>query len=264
MCEQALIIDSHVHLDNIRRKNPDRIAWMRDRHIIPISWAFADAIASVADLRNYLREQADFIEQMNREGLKCFFLSGVHPRNIPPDLKPEAVKDLVAPFLEKRYCLGIGEIGLETGSQREKEILAAHLDLGKTVKEMGKRIGIHTPRNNKEEMTGELLSLLAGWPEIREITVVDHCTPETTGHVLKAGLRAGVTLSAIKTTLTELGQIVRAHSGDVSRIMCNTDSGTVFYEDIGELAVSDEFPPEIRRRLTFGSANEFFSVSSYQ
>ena len=260
--DKPIIIDSHVHLDNIHRKNPERIAWMKERHIVPVSWAFANAIETVADLKQYLGQQADFIRQMNQEGFECFFLSGVHPRNIPPDLKPDMVSDLVLPFLENPRCLGIGEIGLETGSSQEKEVLAAHLELGETLKQMGKRIGVHTPRQNKAAVTAEILSVLAEYPGIEPVTVVDHCTPETIGSVLERGYRAGITLSAIKTTVSELAQIVQTHSRDLNRIMCNTDSGTVFYEDLFHLHTSDEFSPEVRERLAFGSAAEFFSANN--
>ncbi|QTA91932.1 TatD family hydrolase [Desulfonema magnum] len=256
------IIDSHVHLDHIHKRTPQRIRWMQELGIIPISWAFAMHIETRSDLKKYLRTQADTIQELSRNGFKCFFLSGIHPRNIPSDLKAEDVKTLLAPFLDDPLCLGIGEIGLETGTQREQEILAAQLDMEKTLRHMGKKFGIHTPRNNKPEITKKLLSALSLYPGIETFTVIDHCTPETIDSVLKKGYWAGVTLSPVKASLKDLEKIVSHHPEDLQRILCNTDSGTVFYEDIYMLYRSDAFLPDMRNKLTFENAFYFFTPES--
>ena len=151
------IIDSHLHLDHIHTNHPDRIRWMQARGIIPISWAFVMNIESRESLGVYLQTQADIIHRLNREGLKCFFLSGIHPRNIPPDLDVRDVEGLLSPFLDDPLCLGIGEIGLELGSPREKEIFSAQLSMGARLIEKGKCLGIHTPRENKPKITREIL-----------------------------------------------------------------------------------------------------------
>jgi predicted metal-dependent TIM-barrel fold hydrolase len=252
------VIDSHVHLDHIQTAHPERIQWMRIRSIMPISWAFALAVESREQLEAYLQNQAEMIRRFNAEGLKCFFLSGIHPRNIPPDLRGEDVSEMLSPFLDDPLCLGIGEIGLETGSQREKEILSAQLDLRGTVRKKGKKIGIHTPRTNKPKIAGEILSLLENFSGIEDITVIDHCTPEIIGPVLEKGYWAGVTLSPVKASAADVSEIVNCHPQDINRIMCNTDSGMIFYEDLWQLHTSQAFLPDIRNRLTFGSAFEFF------
>ncbi|MDM8551976.1 TatD family hydrolase [Desulfobacterales bacterium HSG2] len=253
------IIDSHLHLDHIHTKHPDRIRWMRERGIIPISWAFAMNIENRESLAAYLRTQADLIHRLNGEGMKCFFLSGIHPRNIPPDLDAEDVKALLSPFLDDPLCLGIGEIGLELGSPREKEIFSAQLAMGEHLREKGKCLGVHTPRENKPKITREILSVLEKYPGLEEITVIDHCMPETIARVLEKGYRAGVTLSPIKASFRDAEEILRRHSEDLNRIMCNTDSGTVFHEDVFRLHCSEDFR-EVQSSLTFENALQFFRL----
>src|SRR6056297_314572 len=123
------IIDSHVHLDHIRSSRPERIAWMRQNNYFPVSWAFSLAVDDVGDIKRYLAEKAGAIGELNAHQLPCRYLAGVHPRNIVPKLKPESVRNLLMPYLESDLCLGIGEIGLETASVQEIEVLHAHLEM---------------------------------------------------------------------------------------------------------------------------------------
>ncbi len=256
-----MYIDSHVHLDNIYRAAPERIQWLREQECIPVSWSFAEKIEQKNDLEHYLAQKADFIRQMNDGGLQCYFLAGIHPRNIPPDLKPEHVREILLPFLENPFCLGIGEIGLETTKSQEREIFEAQLALADVVRDMDKRFGVHTPRKNKRKVTAEILDILTGCTEIEDITVVDHCTPDTVAKVLKAGFRAGITVSPAKTSLEELFIIVEQQEQKLKRIMCNTDSGTIFHEDLYWISASENLPPEICDELVYGTAARFFGIS---
>jgi len=253
------IIDSHVHLDLIYKENPNRIEWLKEYGYILISWAFATGIKSLSGLKEYMQDKTDIIRHLRREGLDCFLLCGIHPRNIAPDIHPEDVEDILLPLLDDPICLGIGEVGLETGSNQEREILEAHLKLGPMLVDMGKRIGIHTPRKNKLEITFKILELLDNHSGLEEIIVIDHCTPETIGYVLEKGYWAGVTLSPIKTSLYDLKRIVNEYPLYLHRIMCNTDSGMVFYEDMYHLYRSKEFLPEVKNKLTFENAYQFFT-----
>jgi len=125
---------------------------------------------------------------------------------------------------------------------------------------MGKRMGIHTPRSDKLAITQEILSILESYSGLEAITVVDHCTPETIGWVLEKGYWAGVTLSPVKASFSDLGQIVERHPGHLNRIMCNTDSGSIFYEDLYDLCQSDMFSPKIRNQLVSENVFGFFRL----
>jgi len=254
------IIDSHVHMDLLQFYHPDRIGWLSDRHMVSISWSYGVAIETETELKRYLKRQSDFIDRMNQEGRRTYFLCGIHPRNIPKNFRPERVRELILPMMDNPWCRGIGEIGLETGSQKEKEILAAHLELAETIRQMDKRFGIHTPRKNKPETTRQTLALLSDYPGINPLTVIDHCTPETVGWVLKKKYHAGITLSAEKTSLQELMAIVKAHPDAVNRMMCNTDSGSTFHKDLYRFACAADFSVNTRRHLAFENAMQFFGI----
>ncbi len=264
---QPTFIDSHVHLDHIEEDNPKQIDWLKAKGCVAVSWALGINLESVRDLKNYLKAQAELIQKLNKQGLPCYFLAGIHPRNIPSEIKVQDLESILTPFLENSFCLGLGEIGLETGHSKEKVIFAKQLALASKLKGKGIRIGVHTPRNNKVEITFETLRVFNSYPGLEEITVIDHCNPENIGYVLKAGFWAGVTLSPVKASLRDLEKIVERYPDQLDKIMCNTDSGTTFYDDLYRLLkgqTNTEFSERNIRSLTWANAFKFFNPEMTQ
>lgn len=227
-----LVVDSHIHLDSVYAQHPDIISWFKKIHCLPLSWAHCREVTSAADIKRYLRRQAETIAAINTTGLQCLYLTGIHPRNITSDMHPEKIHDLLAPYLDDPLCIGVGEIGLETGSAQEKEVLRAQLELGEEITQRDKVFGMHTPRQNKAAITGATLAMLVDFRHFHDSIVIDHCSRETIGTVLDMGFWAGITLSPVKTSFAELSEMIREQSGHTDRIMLNTDSGRIFYEDL--------------------------------
>ena len=93
-----------------------------------------------------------------------------------------------------------------------------------------------------------------------DMVVVDHCTPETIGDVLSRGLWAGVTVSPIKSAIEDVRKITNNHPESLERIMLNTDSGSIFYEDLHELYRSGDLDGEIKKRICRENALCFFGL----
>ena len=258
MTNRAVLTDSHMHLDIVHHCHPERMQWLKEKRCAVISWAFSPREGGTAELKRYLKFQADTLQSIHEGGLPCRFLAGIHPRNIPADMNPSQCADFLHPFLKHPLCLGIGEIGLETGAARETDFFIAQLELAQA---MGRktRTGVHTPRKNKAEITKSILAILDIFPDLKGRLVVDHCTPETIGAVLEQGWTAGVTLSPVKSSLADLEAIVQSHLDSVNRIMCNTDSGADFHEDLVIAASSAVFAPSVRDALFAGSSADFFN-----
>jgi hypothetical protein len=251
-------VDSHMHLDLVQESSPDRIQWIKKVHCLAVSWAFAKHIDTATDLHRALGLQRETIHRLNDAGLPCFYLSGVHPRNIPADLRPEAIADLIMGHLDDNLCLGMGEIGLETASNREKDIFSAQMALAPQVTGRNKVIGIHTPRNDKQRVTREILALLENLPDLSDTIVIDHCTLQTIGTVLERGFRAGITVSPVKTSGDELRRIVAKHPDHLDRIMLNTDSGDLFYEDLYTIFMDSGMPKNLKTALARDNALIFY------
>ena len=259
MSKTTTTIDSHVHLDLIVRYHPDRIQWLIERSCGVVSWSYFENVQSASHLKACLAAKAQCVQDQFAYGLNCHFLCGVHPRSIPADLKPENIEDLLTPYFQNPLCLGIGEIGLETGSTQEKEVLLAQLELGRQLTSQGAVVGVHTPRSNKAAITQATLGLLDGFSDLAGRLVVDHCSLDTIPAVLDAGFWAGVTLSPIKTSWGGLKKMVNAESPRVERIMVNTDSGSDFYEDLVHCAGRADLSDDLRRQLFHDTAARFFA-----
>lgn len=257
-----MVIDSHLHLDQVWHHHPHRIAWLKNHTAAVVSWAWATQVDSVAELGLYLDRQRQIVGRLRDQGLNAWFLTGIHPRNITDDLDPEQIGSLLAPHLGDPACLGLGEIGLETGSSREQAILRAQLAIGKSLAGAGKRLGIHTPRDDKVRVTELLLDLLGDFGHLASSSVIDHCTAATLKPVLAAGFWAGITLGPGKTVWRELPQVVAGIEDFFHRIMLNTDSATAFYEDL-VAAAGDPALVNLSARGLFGAnAARFFNIRS--
>ena len=255
------IIDSHVHLCLLAKHNPDRITWLAEHRCMVISWAFGENIDTVSDLKHYLSYRLSIFKELRRRGLGCYNLCGIHPRKITPDLRPETIAGLLTPFLETPECLGIGEIGLETGSSLEREILCAQLELGLAMGRPELRFGIHTPRKEKAAITQQLLQLLDAYQTLPAVAVIDHCTPEIIESVLSRGYHAGITLSRIKSSEAQLIHMLECHAPEADKVMCNTDSGGDFYEDLVLAAQAGKIKRKVAENVFSGTAERFFGIA---
>jgi predicted metal-dependent TIM-barrel fold hydrolase len=97
------------------------------------------------------------------------------------------------------------------------------------------------------------------FPEASSL-IVDHCSIDTIGSVLNAGFWAGVTLSKIKTSWAEMKNILSIHSDRIDRIMCNTDSGTEFFEDVLKYRYSADMPLDVLEKIFYKNAANFFKI----
>ena len=254
-------IDSHVHLDHIFSDNPGRISWFAENGCMPVSWSFCKPVASVADIRRCLDNHKETINELSEIRLPSYYLAGVHPRNITKDLRPERIRELILPYLDDPRCLGIGEIGLESGTIQEVEIFSAHLELAQEVTERGKVFGVHTPREDKLRVAMQSLAIMNRFSGFKKFMVVDHCTPEIIGNVLEAGFRAGITLSPVKASVRDILEITMQYGDMISRIMLNTDSGMHCYDDLYSFVLESEMDPEIKQALTCRNAAFFYKIS---
>ncbi len=253
-------MDSHVHLDLIERHFPHRIQWLKENECGVVSWSYFSGVQTVSELQTRLEYKVLCVRKHAQAGFPCRYLVGIHPRSIPPDLKPEHIPSLLSPYLADPLCMGIGEIGLETGDAGEQSVFTAQLAMGRDIVTQGKILGVHTPRSNKGAVTEIILNILERFQDLSPALVVDHCTSNTISLVLDAGFWAGVTLSADKTSWEEMKQIISMVSDRMDKVMCNTDSGTRFSEDVVQLHQTEELPQDVRMRLSFLNAAKFYNL----
>lgn len=83
---------------------------------------------------------------------------------------------------------------------------------------------IHTPRNNKEDITKQILDILNEYDIDPQKIVVDHTTENTIKKVLERGHHAGITISYSKLSLEEAKDMIKKYKESADRIMVNSDA----------------------------------------
>lgn len=193
-------------------------------------------------------------ERGDKAGMDIFPAIGIHPRCIPP--KYEKILE----FMEKdETSIAFGEIGLETGSDIEKDVFNSQLILAE---KLDKPCIIHTPKNNKLEMTKLIIKILENKNFPMENVILDHATPETVEIILKKGYHAGLTVEEGKISPEDAVRIVKEYG--VNKLILNSDTG---FAPSMKIAVSqtarillENFNEKTVSKLVWDNANRFFGI----
>ena len=214
------IIDSHLHLDIVH--DIAIMEYMRHNLLAVVIWAYCEPQPTTfAELSAYYERQAAFAVNCTAKGLPCFRLAGIHPRNIPTaeSASQEKVDKLLTSQLGQVY--GIGEIGLEKGTNAEKEILAMQIDFARR---HCLKACIHTPRKNKNVMMLPMLEIVEKSGIPKENVLIDHLDSiKLVKEVVNMGCYVGITISPAKSKLMDVLSMLRENNGKFNQIMLNSD-----------------------------------------
>ncbi len=147
--------------------------------------------------------------------LKLYGAVGIHPRSISPDY--QVVLDKLPSILEDDKVIAIGEIGLETARDKEKDIFIKQLELAQ---KMQMKVIVHTPRTNKREVTKVALSILDDHID-QSLIQLDHVDNSIVDLVVDfKGLR-GITVQPQKMTPQEAVELLDEYGTE--RFMLDSD-----------------------------------------
>jgi predicted metal-dependent TIM-barrel fold hydrolase len=261
-------LDSHCHADMLSRFSPDFIETYRAKQIGGITWSYNEQIVSFKHYPDYWDELKRLCDGWTQDGITFFYLVGIHPRSIPPDLKgvrklPPEITVAMIKHVESPLCLGLGELGMDSGSLEEEKIFRWQLEWAEDYLPKTKRIGIHTPRQNKEAMTERLLRLLEDYRPLHPFILIDHVTPTTYDMVYGEGYVAGVTLQQGKSSPEDLIKIIEKYPRTVKAIMVNSDGAKELSQPYFEwIDKHESFDEEQFKSLAVNNSLTFFNVSS--
>ncbi len=157
--------------------------------------------------------------RLREAGLRPLVGVGIHPRNLPRRGLEEAL-GAVEEFLPEADFLG--EVGLETSSDREREVLMRQLRMADR---MDRPVVLHTPRVRKAAVLGVLLRILGESPLSRERVLVDHLTPDLIPRVPE-GYYVGLTVQPGKCDFADVERALSSSWADRGdRILVDSDSG---------------------------------------
>jgi hypothetical protein len=260
-------IDAHCHADLLLQRDDRFPEAYRIRQCGGISWSYPEGIDTWQGYPGYWSRLRGLAERLSDEGLPFYYLIGIHPRCIPEDLQaeralPGALAQAIHRHLADPLCLGLGEIGLDAASDTEKRILCWQLDLAAEHLPQSKRIGIHTPRADKEPVTREILDLLRGYEPLKDRVLIDHVSPKTYPLVSKEGYSpVGMTLQPGKTSLEDLVRFIREDPNRARDVVLNSDSAKAISEWFLNLVDNpDTLLREEVCRLLLDNARDFYCL----
>lgn len=260
-------IDAHCHADMLIRHVPDFTKTYREKELGGITWSYNEEIRSFRNYPDYWKELQNLCRKLTEEGVPFFYLVGIHPRSIPEDLAevkklPQELKDALTEHLENPLCLGLGELGMDIGTPVEERIFRWQLEWAEDNLPKKKRIGIHTPRQNKERMTERLLRLLEDHTPLHPFILIEHVTPTTYDMVYGEGYVAGVTLQKGKSSAEDLQTIIRQYPKNVKAILVNSDGARELSQPyLDWIDRHEELDDDQFRVLALENAVEFWQIS---
>lgn len=264
--DRIVAFDSHCHADIMISQAPEFPEMYISSRVGGITWSYAKNIVSFREYPLYWNRLRSLCEDLHQQGFPFYYLVGIHPRSIPSDLEevwklPEEITSSLMEHMNSLLCLGIGEIGFDRNSQIEERILRLQLEWAEEHIIPRKRIGIHTPRHNKEEVTRITLKLLLYYEPLHPFTVIDHVTPETFSYVYEQGYAIGMTLQEGKCSIKDVYTIAERYGRGVRAVMLNSDSARRISEPFFAFIADESFPdPDIKRGLIYGHCVTFFGI----
>lgn len=115
---------------------------------------------------------------------------GIHPRFIPKYELDQAIERVLAIF-DNGIANALGEVGLETGSEEEVDVLVRQLRIAS---EYDRPVIFSTPQRNKEPVLEKALKILVEECPDPSRVVVDHLVPDLIPRVREFGFNAGLTV----------------------------------------------------------------------
>ncbi len=222
-------IDGHLHGDILlycSKEFPKKYGSLR---IGGINWAYSEKISTIEGYVKYWDELSSITKKLG-EITPFFYMVGIHPRTICGELEktktfPKPLRDSLRKHLTSPMCLGIGEIGLETGDLLQETILRFQLEFACSYLPEGKKIGIHTPRKNKEKITERILRILEDYPQIHEHILLEHMNLSTLSIIKDMEPVIGMTLQEGKISPADIKHVIESHLYPIGKIILNSDGG---------------------------------------
>ncbi|MCX7823819.1 MAG: TatD family hydrolase [Syntrophobacterales bacterium] len=261
-------LDSHCHADMLFRFVPDFLREYREKALGGITWSYNEEILSFRQYPAYWDGLSSLCNRFTEEGVPFFYLVGIHPRSIPEDIiglkkLPSEITDALTKHIENPLCLGLGELGIDVNTPEEERIFRWQLEWAETNLPKRKRVGVHTPRQNKERITEKLLRFLEDYEPLHPFIIIDHVTPTTYDMVYGEGYMAGITLQKGKSAPQDLYKILEQYPQRVKAILVNSDGAKDLSQPYLEWVERHEkLEEEQFVTLALKNALEFFNIQS--
>lgn len=187
------IVDPHMHM--VSRSTDDyeraRLAGV-ECCIEPAFWSGTDK-QHAESFFDYFEQIIDFETRRAERtaGMEHYVVVGLEPKEANYPEMAERVMDRVPEYLDRDPVVGVGEIGLDQGTEDEEHALRRQLRMAE---ERELPVMIHTPHTEKREGTERIVEIIEDEGVTQERIVIDHNTENTVDVSARTDCWLGFTL----------------------------------------------------------------------
>ncbi|GAV21874.1 TatD family hydrolase [Carboxydothermus pertinax] len=250
------IVDSHTHVSMLSYEGLENMALAGVKKVIGCSLFFGAKHAQT--LFDHFHQMLTLsLRNAAQNGIRLFVAVGVHPMGTPEDW-PRVV-DALPNYLKMSNVIGLGEIGLHEGSQREQDVLKEQL---KVAKEYGVPVILHTPPQNRIEITKKTMEIAASVGIEPGKMVIDHANLDIIDLIEEFGAIPGLTIRPEGIT----PQLLLNHLERFQRGVLNSDYSNLKPNDPLSVPRAVRYlelngvPAEITARIARFNAEELFGI----
>ncbi len=156
----------------------------------------------------------------SKAGIRYHCTFALNPKEAHTPAIREAVLAELPRYLAHPLCPALGEVGYDLIDPIEEQVVLHQLELAKR---MGMPVLVHTPHVRKLEGTKRLIDNVRDVGINPDLVEIDHCTEETIGLVVEAGLWAGMTIYPVTKLSPERAVSVLKMFG-VDRMLVNSSA----------------------------------------
>ncbi|MDP2726112.1 MAG: TatD family hydrolase [Dehalococcoidia bacterium] len=253
------IFDSHIHADTRGWEDLRTLSLFGTRAVVTCAHDVFDFSVPQSIFDHY-RRLLDFdCRRLRLNHIQPFVALGIHPEGIPHEGVDEVLARLPE-FLALESVVAVGEIGLQSGSNQEIEVLRRQLQIGK---DLGKPCIVHTPQKNKAEVTQLAMEVISQVGISLDLVVIDHMDSRIIEAVRDFGSWMALSVQPPKISEKEAAALVQAHGPN--RLMLNSDLAGGMSDVLSLPKAIFEMKtlglsPEHIRKVTFENAQTFYRV----
>ncbi|MCS5697076.1 TatD family hydrolase [Desulfofundulus thermocisternus] len=250
------IVDSHTHVSLLPYEGLENMALAGVKKIIGCSIFFGARHAET--LFDHFHQMLTLsVRNAAQNGIRLFVAVGIHPMGTPVDW-PRVI-DALPDYLKMSNVIGLGEIGLHEGSQREQDVLREQL---KVAKEYGVPVIIHTPPQDRMEITNRTIEIAAAVGMEPGKVIIDHADLDIIDLIENFGAIPGLTIRQKGLT----PHLLLNHLERFQRGVLNSDYSNLKPNDPLSVPKAVQYlelngaPPEIIARIARYNAEELFGI----
>jgi predicted metal-dependent TIM-barrel fold hydrolase len=183
------IFEPHIHMISRVTDDYERMAAAGITHITEPQFWLGQPRTSVGTFIDYFKHLTEYEVQRAADfGIKHYCNIGLNPKEANDKGLAREVLAILPEWVRHPMALAVGEIGLDSHTPQEEEVMRRQLELAKA---LDMPVMVHTPHREKYKGTKRIIDVIKDVGCRPELILIDHNNEETIPLTKAAGMWAG-------------------------------------------------------------------------